>query len=73
MIDHTLMSDEELRMNTYIREDEVGKYAIFKGEEMPNLEDRSITFQRAIACRETTYCRAKRQNSKRSESVVKLS
>jgi hypothetical protein len=29
---HTLMSDDELGMNTYIKEDKAGKYIMFNGE-----------------------------------------
>jgi len=38
-------------MNTYIKEDKIGKYIMFKGEERLYLEDRPIAFQRAIVCR----------------------
>jgi hypothetical protein len=66
---YTLMSDRELGMNTYIKEDEIGKHILFKGddetkEEKLYLEDRPIAFQRAIVCRVTTCYRSKRQNSK---------
>ncbi len=30
---YTLMSNKELGMNIYIKEDKVGKYIIFKGED----------------------------------------
>lgn len=75
---YALMSDDELGMNTYIKEDKAGKYIMFKGEderteEKLNLEDRPIAFQRAIVCRGTTCYRAKRQNSKHWEFVVKFS
>ena len=51
---------------------------MFKGEDKAKeeklyLEDRLITFQRAIMCRGTTGYRAKRRDSKRWEFVVKFS
>jgi hypothetical protein len=33
MAGYTLMSDDELGINTYIKEDKAGKYIIFKGED----------------------------------------
>ena len=73
-----MMSDEELGMNTYIKEDEISKYIMFKGEDKAKeeklyLEGRPIAFQRAIIYRGTTCYRAKKQNSKRWEFVVKFS
>jgi hypothetical protein len=64
------MNDKELGINTYIKEDKIGKYIIFKKEnetkeEKLYLENKRIAFQRAIICRKTIYYRAKRQNSKR--------
>ena len=46
---YTLMSDDELGMNTYIKEDKAGKYIMFKGEDNAKegklyLEGRSIAF-----------------------------
>jgi hypothetical protein len=78
MAGYALMSDEELGINTYIKEDKDGKYIMFKGDDETKetklyLDDRPIAFQRAIMCRGTTCYRAKRQNSKRWEFVVKFS
>ncbi len=78
MAGYTMMSDEELGMNTYIKEDEISKYIMFKGEDKAKeeklyLEGRPIAFQRAIIYRGTTCYRAKKQNSKRWEFVVKFS
>jgi hypothetical protein len=78
MAGYALMSDEELGINTYIKEDKDGKYIMFKGDDETKetklyLDDRPIAFQRAIVCRGTTCYRAKRQNSKRWEFVVKFS
>ena len=78
MAGYTMMSDEELGMNTYIKEDRIGKYIMFKGEDKAKeeklyLEGRPIAFQRAIVCRGTTCYRAKRRDSKRWEFVVKFS
>jgi Fungal protein kinase len=77
MAGYTLMSDDELGMNIYIKEDKAGKYIMFKGEDKAKeenlyLEDRPIAFQRAIVCRGTTCYRAKRRDSKRWEFVVKF-
>jgi hypothetical protein len=77
MVGYALMNDEELGMNTYIKEDRIGKYIMFKRDEKKEeklfLEDRPIAFQRAIVCRGTTCYRAKGQNSKKWEFVVKFS
>ncbi|KAI9775541.1 MAG: hypothetical protein M1816_005896 [Peltula sp. TS41687] len=75
---YALMSDNELGFNTYIKEDKVGKYILFRGDDEKKegelyLEDRPIAFQRAIVCRGTTCYRAKRPNSERWEFVVKFS
>jgi Fungal protein kinase len=63
MAGYAMMSDEELGLNTYIKQDEHGKYIMFKGqgkgEEKLYLEDEPIAFQHAIVCRTTCY-RAKR-------------
>ena len=45
-----MISDEELDINIYIKENRIGKYIIFKGEDKAKkeklyLEDRPITFQ----------------------------
>jgi hypothetical protein len=55
MTGYTMMNDEELGLNSYIKEDETGKYIMFKGEgrtegEKLYLEDKPIAFQRAIVC-----------------------
>jgi hypothetical protein len=49
MAGYTMMSDEELGMNTYIKEDGIGKYIMFKGEDKAKeeklyLEGRPICF-----------------------------
>jgi Fungal protein kinase len=70
------MSDDELGMNIYIKEDKAGKCIMRndeRKEEKLYLEDRPIAFQRATVCRGTTYYRAKRQKSKHWEFVVKFS
>jgi hypothetical protein len=74
---YSLMSDQELGVNTRIKEDKMGKYILFKGdgrqeEECLYLEDKPIALQRAIVCRGTTCYRAKMQDSKRWEYVVKF-
>jgi hypothetical protein len=51
-----MMSDEELGLNTYIKEDKHGKYIMFKAdgktkEERLCLEDELIALQYAIVCR----------------------
>ncbi|KAH0538362.1 hypothetical protein FGG08_005057 [Glutinoglossum americanum] len=53
MTGYTMMNDEKLGLNSYIKEDETGKYIMFKGEgrtegEKLYLEDKPIAFQRAI-------------------------
>ncbi|KAI9780023.1 MAG: hypothetical protein M1816_003194 [Peltula sp. TS41687] len=78
MAGYALMSDDELGLNTYIKEDTVGKYILFRGDDERKegklyLEDRPIAFQRAIVCRGTTCYRAKRPNSESWEFVVKFS
>ena len=78
MAGYALMSDEELGINTYIKEDKDGKYIMFKGEDDMKetklyMEDRPIAFQQAIVCRGTTCYRAKRQESECWEFVVKFS
>lgn len=77
MASYSLMSDEELGVNTQVKEDEMGKYILFKGdskteEECLYLEDKPIAFQRAIVCRGTTCYRVKRRVSKRPEYVLKF-
>jgi hypothetical protein len=78
MIGYTMMSDEEWGINIYIKEDKAGRYIILKGEDETKeeklyLQDKPIAFQRAMVCRGTACYRAKRQNSKRWEFVVKFS
>ena len=78
MAGYSMMSDEELGINTYIKQDEIGKHIVFKGddeteEEKLYLDDKPIAFQRAIICRGTTCYRAKRRHSKSWEFVVKFS
>ena len=72
------MSDEELGMDTYIKEDEIGKHIVIKGvdeteEEKLYLDDKPIAFQRAIICRGSICYRAKRRHSKSWEFLVKFS
>lgn len=74
---YTLMSDEELGMNPYIKEDKNGKYIMPKEENKTEetklyLEDRPIAVPRAIVCRGTTCYRAKTQEANRWEYVVKF-
>ena len=78
MLAYTMMSDEELGLNMFIKEDDVGKWIMIKGEgqakeERLDLEDHPIAFQQAIVCRGTTCYRAKRQGVSRAEFVVKFS
>jgi hypothetical protein len=78
MIGYALMNDKKLGTNIYIKEDKAAKCIVFKGEdeakeEKLNLENRPITFQSATVCRGTICYRAKRQNSKRWEFVIKFS
>jgi hypothetical protein len=49
MAGYTIINDEELNINTYIKKDRISKYIIFKGEnkakkEKLYLESRPITF-----------------------------
>ncbi|KAI9764729.1 MAG: hypothetical protein M1840_008121 [Geoglossum simile] len=78
MAGYTMMSDEELGLNTYIKEDEHGKYIMFKAEDKTKeeklcLEDKPIALQHAIVCRGTTCYRAKRPDAEDWEFVVKFS
>ena len=78
MLAYTMMSDEELGLNMFIKEDDVGKWIVIKREgqakeERLDLEDQPIAFQRAIVCRGTTCYRAKRQGLSLPEFVVKFS
>ena len=75
---YTMMSDEELGLNMFIKEDDIGKWIMIKGEgkakeERLDLDDQPIAFQRAIVCGGTTCYRAKRQGVSRWEFVVKFS
>lgn len=76
MFGYTRMDDDELGMNTYIKEDETGKYISFradgKSEERFYLEDKPIASQRAIVCRGTACYRAKKGDSESWEYVVKF-
>jgi hypothetical protein len=74
---YSLMSDQELGVNTHIKEDKMGKYILLEGDKRQEqerlyLEDNPIASQRAIVCRGTTCYRAKRWDSKRWEYVVKF-
>jgi hypothetical protein len=78
MIGYALMSDKELGINIYIKEDKGDKYIIFKGEDKTReeklyLEERSIVFQRVIICRRIICYRVKKQNSKCWEFMIKFS
>ncbi|KAI9783266.1 MAG: hypothetical protein M1839_004106 [Geoglossum umbratile] len=78
IIGYTMMSDEELSLSTYIKEDKHGKYIMFKAEgktkeEKLCLEDEPIALQYAIVCRGTTCYRAKRLGAENWEFVVKFS
>jgi hypothetical protein len=76
MAGYTMMSDEELGLNTYIKDDEHGKYIMFKvknKEQRLYLEEEPIAFQHAIVCRGTTCYRARRPGAKDWEFVVKFS
>jgi hypothetical protein len=78
MAGYTMMRDEELGLNTHIKEDKHGKYIMFKGggeteEEKLCLEDEPIALQHAIVCRGTTCYRAKRLDAEDWEFVVKFS
>ena len=78
MLAYTMMSDEELGLNMFIKEDDVGKWIMIKGEgqakeERLDLEDQPIALQRGIVCRGTTCYRAKRQGASLPEFVVKFS
>jgi hypothetical protein len=71
------MSEQELNINIYIKENKAGKYIMFKREDETKeeklyLKNRPIAFQRVIICRGIIYYRAKRQNSKRWEFVIKF-
>jgi Fungal protein kinase len=78
MAGYTMMSDEDLGMNTYIKEDEVGKYVMFKGEDTTEeeklyLQRRPLAFHGSIMCRGTVCYRAKKLDSERWQFVVKFS
>jgi CTP:phosphocholine cytidylyltransferase-like protein len=77
MAGYIIISDKELGINIYIKEDRISKYIIFKEENKAKeaklyLKGRPITFQRVIIYRGTTYYRAKRRDSKRWEFVIKF-
>jgi hypothetical protein len=73
---YSLMSDQELGVNTHIKGDKIGKYILFKEgkekEERIYLEDKPIASQKAIVCRGTTCYRAKMSDSEEWEYVVKF-
>jgi hypothetical protein len=50
MAGYMIMGDEELGLNTYIKEDKHSKYIMFKGES--EMEEEKL-FQHAIVCRGT--------------------
>ena len=75
---YTMMSDEDLGLNTYIKESKYGRYVVFNGDdevegERLYLEGEPIAFQRAIVCRGTTCYRAKRLYVDDWEFVAKFS
>lgn len=78
IVAYTMMRDDELGLNMFIKGDnKTGKWIMFKEEgktieERLDLEDQPIAFQRAIVCRGTTCYRAKRQGVSRWEFVVKF-
>jgi len=77
MVGYTLMSDEELGLDTYIKTDKIGKYIEPKQDggkvyERLYLEDKPIASQRAIIYRGTACYRAKRKKVKHWEHVVKF-
>ncbi|KAI9770965.1 MAG: hypothetical protein M1840_002669 [Geoglossum simile] len=78
IIGYTMMSNEELGLNTYIKEDMHGGYIMFKAEgkaeeEKLRLEEEPIALQHTIVCRGTTCYRARRVGAKNWEFVVKFS
>lgn len=76
MFGYTRMTEEQLGMNPYFKEDRMGKFIEFRGEgkkkERFYLEDKPIVFRRAIMCRGTACYRAKKRDSKRWEHIVKF-
>ena len=77
MAGYTMMSDEELGLNTSIKKDKETKYILFEGDgktqkERLYLEDKPISYERAIVCRGTTCYRARKRNSQQWEYVVKF-
>ncbi|KAI9863684.1 MAG: hypothetical protein M1813_003707 [Trichoglossum hirsutum] len=78
IVGYTMMSDEELGLNTYIEDNKYGKYIMIKldgkiKKQRLYLEEVPIASQRAIVCRGTTCYRAKRPNVKDWGFVVKFS
>jgi hypothetical protein len=75
---YTMMSDDELGINTHIKNDELGKYILLKGDDETEakknyFEDQPIAFpQRIVSQRHTCYP-AKRLASKGCEFVLKFS
>ena len=76
MAGYSLMSDDDLGLNTHLKEDKLDRYILFKGEAKTEdhlyLEDEPMASQRAIVCRGTTCYRAKREHSEQWEFVVKF-
>lgn len=71
------MSDEELGINTFIKNDEQGKYIMLKGDDRADVEriylqDQPIAFAPDLVCNGTTAYRAKGVDSKEWEFVVKF-
>ncbi|KAF2453067.1 hypothetical protein BDY21DRAFT_388293 [Lineolata rhizophorae] len=75
MFGYTRMSDEQLGVDTFIKEDKEGKYVVLEEEakeEHVYLEDKPIAFQRAIVCRGTACYRARKRGSQQWQYVVKF-
>ncbi|KAH0548029.1 hypothetical protein GP486_008229 [Trichoglossum hirsutum] len=78
MVGYTMMTGEELGLNTFIKEDENGKYITVKEDDATEsvrlyLGEVPISYRRAVVCRGTTCYRAKKQNAWRWEFIVKFS
>ena len=53
MAGYSLMSDDEMGLDTHIKEDKISRYMLLKGdgeEDRLYLEDKPIAFQQAIIC-----------------------
>ncbi|KAH8586098.1 hypothetical protein B0O99DRAFT_529384, partial [Bisporella sp. PMI_857] len=68
---YALMTDAELRLNTFIKRDGNGKYIVAQGVRI-SLEDKPIASTKAIVCRGTACYRGKRSDSTEWEYVVKF-